>query len=130
MSITREEYKDAMEARARMQLLYAQTWEKYDIAAVIFPTTPLPPRPIGQEETVELNGKQVPTFSTYVRNTGPGSVAGVPGLSLPMGLTKSGLPVGLEVDGPAWRDRELLGVALVIEKVLPSIPMPVLGKKK
>ena len=55
--------------------------------AIVFPTTPLPARPIvaggdtGQD-TVELNGKQVPTFATYIRNTDPGSNAGIPGVSL------------------------------------------------
>ena len=129
MTISREKYRAAMEDRAQMQLLYAQTWEKYGVAAVIFPTTPLPPRPIGQDQTVELNGKKVPTFPTYIRNTSPGSVAGVPGLTLPIGLTSSGLPVGLEIDSPAWHDRELLGIGLAIEKLLPRLPDPELNKE-
>jgi mandelamide amidase len=66
----------------------------------------------------------VPTFGTYIRHTDPGSVAGVPGLSLPMALTQNGLPVGLEIDGPAGSDRHLLGVGLTVEKILGPLPAP------
>ena len=73
----------------------------------MFPTTPLPARPIGQDETVELNGEQVPTLFTYIRNTDPGTGAGLPGLDVPAGLTPAGLPIGLELDSPAGSDRAL-----------------------
>ena len=92
--------------------------------ALVFPTTVLPARPIGQDETVELNGVQVPTFPTYIRNTDPGSNAGIPGISIPMGLNKAGLPLGLELDGPVSSDRRLLAVAAAIEALLPPMPAP------
>jgi mandelamide amidase len=122
--ITADQYRTALEARARMQSLYAACWEKYNISALAFPTTVVPARPIGDDDTMELNGEQVPTFPTYIRNTSPASVGGIPGLSLPAGLTESGLPVGLELDGPAWNDTELLSLGLAIEKLLPSLPAP------
>src|SRR5207302_937674 len=78
-SISLQTYRAALDARARMQSLYNDCWQTYDIAGLVFPTTPLPARPIGQEDRVELHGKQVPTFPTYVRNTSPGSIAGLPG---------------------------------------------------
>jgi Asp-tRNA(Asn)/Glu-tRNA(Gln) amidotransferase A subunit family amidase len=71
-------------------------------------------RPIGQDETVELNGEQVPTFFTYIGNADPGAGAGLPGLNVPAGLTPAGLPVGLELDGPWGSDRALLAIGLAI----------------
>jgi Asp-tRNA(Asn)/Glu-tRNA(Gln) amidotransferase A subunit family amidase len=123
-SIPYEVYREALAGRARMRAAYAILWKKHDIAGIIFPTTPMPARPIGQEETVELNGRQVPTFPTYIRNTGPGSTAEIPGLSLPIGLTPAGLPVGLELDGPSWSDRQLLGIGLSIERLFDPLPQP------
>ena len=111
--------------RPRLQKLYADTFEIGDLDAIIFPTTPLPASPIiGSDSTVNLNGIQVPTFQTYIRNTDPGSVAGVPGISLPVALTSGGLPVGLEIDGPAGSDRDLLAVALALEKIFGQLPAP------
>jgi mandelamide amidase len=107
-----------------LQALYSNTFESYDLDAIVFPTTPLPAAPIGQDVTVELNGQQVPTFQTYIRNTDPGTIAGVPGISLPVALTSGGLPVGLEIDGPAGSDRHLLEVALTLERILGPLPTP------
>ena len=111
--------------RPQMQQLYADTFRNNHIDALILPTTPLPASPvIGSDETVELNGVRVPTFTTYIRNTDANAVAGIPGVSLPMALTKRGLPVGIEIDGPANSDRRLLGIALTLEKILGSLPAP------
>lgn len=123
---TPAEYRAAMEGRARMQSLYVTLWQRHNIEALIFPTVVVPPRPIGHDDTIELNGRQVPTFPTHIRNTSPASVAGIPGLSLPAGLSNSGLPIGIELDGPAWNDNRLLSLGLAIEKLLPHTPAPII----
>jgi Asp-tRNA(Asn)/Glu-tRNA(Gln) amidotransferase A subunit family amidase len=112
-----------------LQKLYADYFKANGVDAVVFPTTPLPARPINPDgdtgkDTVELNGKEVPTFPTYIRNTDPGSNAGIPGLSLPAGLTKSGLPVGFELDGPVGSDLRLLALGMAIQTTLGVLPPP------
>ena len=92
------------------------------MAALIFPTTALTARPIGEDETVELNGVRGPTFGTFIRNTDPGSNAAIPGVTLPAGFS-DGLPVGMALDGPAGSDRALLGIAAAIEALLPPAPL-------
>jgi len=96
------------------------------VSALVFPTTPLPAAPIGQDETVMLNGQSVPTFPTFIRNCSPGSVAGIPGISVPAALTRGGLPVGLELDAPQGADARLLAIARAVEAVLPKTPPPAL----
>jgi mandelamide amidase len=91
---------------------------------MIFPTTPLPAAKIGEDDTVVLNGTPVPTLATYIRNLGPGSTAGIPGMSLPAGMTKAGLPVGIALDGPAGSDQHVLAIGLALEAVLPKLPAP------
>jgi mandelamide amidase len=122
-----EAYRAAIETfRPRLQALYAETFARHKLDAIVFPTTPLPAPPIeGADETVVLNGAEVPTFQTYIRNTDPGSNAGLPGLTLPIGLDSLGLPIGLALDGPAFSDRNLLAVGLAAEAVLGPIPPPV-----
>lgn len=113
------------DARPKLQALYARTFTENHLDAIAFPTTPLPAPPIeGADMTVTLNGKDVPTFQTYIRNTDPGSNAGLPGLTVPVGLTDGGLPVGLEFDGPAFTDRHLLAIGLAVEGLLPAMPAP------
>jgi mandelamide amidase len=109
--------------RPRMQAAYRACFVRHDLAALVFPTTPLPASTIGQDDTVMLCGEPVSTFSTYIRNSGPAGMAGLPGISLPAGLTADGLPVGLELDAPAGADLRLLATALAVEASLPAAPM-------
>ncbi|MGH7399843.1 MAG: indoleacetamide hydrolase [Candidatus Rokuibacteriota bacterium] len=119
-----EVYRDALRTRLALQRLYAETFRTYGIAALAFPTTPLPAAPIGDDQTTKLNGADVPTFLTYIQNTDPGSNAGIPGLTVPIGRTRAGLPIGLELDGPAGSDRRLLGVGLAVEALFGRLPAP------
>ena len=73
---------------------------------------------------VTLDGASVDTFATMIRNTDPGSNAGIPGLALPAGMGPTGLPIGVELDGPLGRDRRLLAIGLAFEKVLGSVRAP------
>jgi Asp-tRNA(Asn)/Glu-tRNA(Gln) amidotransferase A subunit family amidase len=118
-TIPQEVYEAALLAREELRETYSVLFAEQNLHALIFPTTPLPARPIeGSIETVELNGEQVPTFPTYIRNTDPASIAALPGISLPVGLTNDGLPVGIELDGPEQSDARLLAIAEVIEEIV------------
>jgi len=111
-------YRKALEEdRPKLQAAYSDYFKAHNVEAVIFPTAPLPARPIGDDETVELNGERLPTFPTFIRNTDPGSNAAIPGISLPSGLSPDGLPLGMELDGPAQSDDRLLAIAAAIESV-------------
>jgi Asp-tRNA(Asn)/Glu-tRNA(Gln) amidotransferase A subunit family amidase len=128
MAVPEAAYREALSVhRPKLQAAYADYFRRERIEAAIFPTTPLPAAKIGEDETVMLNGAAVPTFFTFIRNTSPGSVAGIPGLNLAAGLTPAGLPVGMELDGPAGSDRRLLAIGLAIEPLLPKLPPPQLG---
>jgi indoleacetamide hydrolase len=123
-AVPQKAYLDALAARPALQQLYAETFRKHNIVALAFPTTPLPAAPIGDDEKTKLNGADVPTFFTFIQNTDPGSNAGIPGLSVPIGRTAAGLPIGLELDGPAGSDRRLLGVGLALESLFGRLPAP------
>ena len=118
-------YRHAVQVqRPQLQAAYSGYFQRHDVSGVVFPTTPLPAAPIGQDETVMLNGQAVPTFMTFIRNSSPASVAGIPGISLPAAMTRGGLPVGLELDGPQGTDARLLAIARAVEAVLPRTPAP------
>ncbi len=123
-AVDEEAYRDALRAREQLRAAYGSVLATARLAAIAFPTAPLPARPIGHDETVELNGRQVPTFGTYIRNTDVAGNAGHPGISVPAGLTPAGLPVGLELDAAVGADRALLGLAAAVTAVLPPPARP------
>ncbi len=115
-AISETSYQNALTARQQLQANYRRYFAEHQLDGMVFPTTILPARNIeGSMATVELNGQQVPTFPSYIQNTDPASIAGIPGISLPVGVTDAGLPVGLEIDAPENSDRTLLALALAIE---------------
>ncbi|QDL38067.1 indoleacetamide hydrolase [Rhodoferax sediminis] len=118
--IPQDTYAMALTAREKLQQVYSTAFAKYQVEALVFPTTPLTARAVSPQDTVEFNGQQQPSFPTFIRNTDPGSNAGIPGVTLPAGMAPDGLPVGLALDGPAHSDRRLLSVAAAIERVLPK----------
>ena len=118
-------YREALiKHRPALQDAYRRYFAERGVAAMVFPTTPLPAAKVGEDDTVLLNGKAVPTLATYIRNLGPGSAAGIPGLSLPAGMTSAGLPIGIAIDGPQGADQQLLTICLAIELALPRLPAP------
>ena len=93
---TRQQYKAWLkQSRPALQAAYRDYSRAHNVAAIIFPTKLLPARPIGHDDEVEPNSKKVPTFGIYLHNTRPATTAGVPGMSLPVGLTSAEFPVGL-----------------------------------
>jgi indoleacetamide hydrolase len=127
-AVSEATYRDALRThRPALQDTYRRYFKERAVAAIVFPTTPLPAAKIGADDTVDLNGVPVPVFGTFIRNLCPGSTAGLPGVTLPAGLTKAGLPVGLALDGPEGGDHQLLAIALALEMLLPRPPAPRLG---
>ena len=122
-------YDDAIRVqRPALQAIYSAYFRDNKLAAILFPTT-IAPAPVidetnGSSEISVNGGEPAPTFGTMIRNTDPGSNAGLPGLSLHAGMTPDGLPVGLEIDGPTGSDARLLGLGLSIEALLGSAPPP------
>jgi mandelamide amidase len=110
--------------RPAMIATYRALFRHHDLDALIYPASPATARSIGEDETILLNGRHVPTFPTYTRNLDLCSVIGAPGLSMPAGLS-GGLPVGLEIDGLPGQDRALLALAARIAPMLPSTPAPI-----
>ena len=113
---------------------YADVFESSGLAAIAFPTIPIPAPPINPDgETLGqktlVNGKLVDQIAAIIPNIFFGPRLGAPGLVIPAGLTE-GLPVGLELEGLAGDDSRLLGLGIAVENVLGPIPPPplVLGE--
>ncbi|WP_246081071.1 amidase family protein [Modestobacter altitudinis] len=119
--VTEEVHAQAMATRDRLRAAYAAALrpagaERLD--ALVYPTVPLPAPPLGDDDTTELNGQQVPVFLTTIRNTGPGSTAGMPAISLPAGTTHTGLPIGISLESLPGEDAALLASARRVEAAL------------
>jgi mandelamide amidase len=118
-AVSADSYRRALVVeRPRLQQAYARAFADAGLDALALPTTPVPAPRLHEDVELELNGRRVPTFLTLIRNTDAPSTAGLPCLSIPAGDTAAGLPVGLELVGPAGADRRLLRVGEAAEAAL------------
>ncbi|QYN37572.1 indole acetimide hydrolase [Pseudonocardia sp. DSM 110487] len=104
-------------ARPALVARYADCISRDRLDALVLPTTRLPARPIGQDDEVLINGRQVGTLEAYLRNTDPTAFAGLPSITVPAGRAASGLPVGLSFDGLPGTDTTLLALAAAFERL-------------
>lgn len=113
------------EGLTALQNAWANLLSDLNLDAVAFPTTPDIALPLAKDDDVIKGGERVSSWF-YFRHTGAGSVGRRPGISLPVGLSASGLPVGLELDGVPGRDKSLLSVAQSLAATLEPMPAPIL----
>ena len=104
--ITAVRYLQAREFREKLKGLFHETMSANGIDALVAPTTPMPAPKIGQE-TVRIHGAEHPVRALLLRLNRPANLVGAPAISLPCGLTKTGLPVGLQLISD-WTDEPLL----------------------
>lgn len=116
-------YQDVLrKIRPEVQRRYAnQVFARAD--ALIFPTTLCSAPTIAEQWKFTVAEKQV-NHIFLSRNTYPASCAALPGISLPMGMLKSGLPVGIELDASKGNDKALLQLARRVEDILGFVPPP------
>jgi aspartyl-tRNA(Asn)/glutamyl-tRNA(Gln) amidotransferase subunit A len=81
---------------------------------LITPTTPIPAPSIAELKATPEALR--PAELKLLRNTRPFNVWGLPAISVPCGFTQSGLPIGLQIAGPHWREDLVLRLAHVYEQ--------------
>lgn len=119
-----ETYATAIgEAWPRLTAAWQKLLQDNRVDAVAMPTTPDVALPWAEDDTVLRDGEAVSSWF-YFSHTAFASLGRRPGITLPIGVSGSGLPVGLELDGLPTRDEELLAIALSLGPFLPGIPAP------
>jgi aspartyl-tRNA(Asn)/glutamyl-tRNA(Gln) amidotransferase subunit A len=106
-------YGSAQKVRTLIQADLAKAFEKADV--LVSPTAPT--------TAFKLGEKQEDPLAMYLNDiaTIPANLAGVPGMSVPVGLAKEdNLPVGAQFLAPARQDVRLYKVGAVLEKLLES----------
>jgi aspartyl-tRNA(Asn)/glutamyl-tRNA(Gln) amidotransferase subunit A len=95
-------YVRAQKVRQWISKDFEKAFQKYDV--IITPTTPTPAFKFGEHSQDPL--------AMYLADiaTIPVNLAGLPGISIPCGFSKNGLPLGVQIIGKAWDEETLLRV--------------------
>lgn len=106
-------YYDAYYRKAqKVRTLIIKDFEKVftEVDVLLTPTSPFPAFDIGAKSNDPLSMYLADIFVSA------SAVAGIPGLSVPAGKTKTGLPVGLQIIGPRLQEERVLNVGYWVEQ--------------
>jgi len=126
---------DYIRARWEMELMRRTIDDAFaEVDLVVLPTRRQPPRTV--EAALKLDESDTPRNPESDSN-GYFNVCGLPAISIPCGLTHTGLPIGLEIAGPHFSESKILALAQAYERatewhklkpnLTPQTPVPPLA---
>ena len=109
-------YLKAQRVRALLRQDFANAFQQCDV--ILTPTTPTPAFKFGEKVDDPL--------AMYLNDiyTVTANLAGIPGISVPCGLSSEGLPIGMQLLGPYWSEARLLNLAHAYQTAHPFSQRP------
>ena len=99
-------YLRAQKVREVLRRSFDHLFESVDV--ILLPTSPTSAFPLGERVDDPMQMYLADVFTVFA------NLIGIPGMSVPLGLDDEGLPVGVQLLAPAWREDRLFAVAKVI----------------
>jgi aspartyl-tRNA(Asn)/glutamyl-tRNA(Gln) amidotransferase subunit A len=107
------DYLEATAIRAALGILMGEFHSRFDV--LITPTVPIAAFEAGHDVPP---GSALPGWPHWTPFTYPFNMTQQPAISIPVGKTAAGLPVGLQIVGPRHADDVVLAVARKLEQAL------------
>ena len=101
-------YKKAQQVRTLVMNEFNKGFEKYDV--ILTPTSPTVAFDIGSRSNnpLEMYLADICTVSV--------NIAGLPGISIPVGIDKDGMPIGMQLIGNRFQEETILNAAYTLEQ--------------
>ncbi|WP_409463153.1 amidase [Amycolatopsis sp. GA6-003] len=113
------DYLDAQSELATLGVAMGEFHTRFDL--LLTPTVPIEPFAAGHDVPPDSGLTDWPQWTPF---TYPFNMSRQPALSVPIGLTSRGLPVGIQIVGPRHSDATVLAVGALIEKLRPALGYP------
>ena len=111
-------YNRARKVRALIKRDFEQAFAA-GVDAILTPATPTPAFGLGEMQSADPVEMYLNDVFTVTLN-----LAGLPGVSVPVGLDADGLPLGLQLIGRPWEEGDLLNHAYVLERAAGFVAKP------
>jgi aspartyl-tRNA(Asn)/glutamyl-tRNA(Gln) amidotransferase subunit A len=109
-------YITAQRARAAFRGAMANQFQAHRLDAMLWPTIPLPTVPLSELELERQDKVGETPMQSYIHHTFSANLTGQPAISVPCGLTNSGLPVGFQLIGRPFAESTLFRLAHAYEQ--------------
>lgn len=104
-------YNKAMKVRTVIIEDFKKAFQDVDV--IVGPTSPTVALPVGASEGQSMFGELADMLVE------PSSIAGLSGINVPVGFSKAGLPIGMQIIGPQFAEELVLNVAFKYEQENP-----------
>jgi aspartyl-tRNA(Asn)/glutamyl-tRNA(Gln) amidotransferase subunit A len=121
--VTAVSYLRARASREKFKAAFLNLFSAHGLDALVVPTTPIPAPLIGEKSAL-LYGTTHSVRSLLLRLNRPANLAGVPAITVPCGLTKQGLPLGLQFIAVWTEESFLFELARNFEQARPLAARP------
>ena len=118
-TLSAERIYDAHRARSVLYDRMEAFLQRFDVLAC--PVVGLEPQNVEIEYPATVNGKPVTDYIDWLRFSFLATTIGLPALSIPVGFTKSGMPVGMQLIGRPRGEARLLQVGRAFEQTLGAL---------
>jgi aspartyl-tRNA(Asn)/glutamyl-tRNA(Gln) amidotransferase subunit A len=115
-TITAERYLAAARRRHELWTEVQRFLARFDL--LLMPTVAVPPFEVGHPGVKEIGGQPASPLG-WIPFTFPFNLTGQPAATVPVGMTSSGLPVGLQIVGRRFADRTVLAASAAFEAAQP-----------
>jgi amidase len=92
---------------------FRKLFDRFDI--LLTPTAPVRPFPVEKNYPDDINGKKLDSYIDWISPTFLITLVSLPAASAPAGLTRDGLPVGLQIIAPRFEEPAILSVAKLVQ---------------
>lgn len=101
-------YRKALKGKRLIQEAYRQAFRHYDV--LLLPTTPT--------TALRLHGQVESPLEKYLQDvyTVAANLTGMPAMSVPCGISREGMPIGMQLMGDMFQEKTLLAAAYAYEQ--------------
>nr|WP_256371624.1 amidase [Tabrizicola sp. YIM 78059] len=108
MGLSAQAVHEASVIRSRWHAQAARLFDRYD--AIVLPSAQVWPFPAEWRWPQEIAGRRMDTYHRWMEVVVPASLIGLPALSVPVGFSDSGLPMGMQIIGRSGDDAGVLAI--------------------
>jgi amidase len=117
LNTTMSELAAAEDMRTRVWHRYRKLFETYD--ALLMPMSPVSQFPVKQNFPDSIGGRKLENYVDWIAGAFLVTMAGIPAASIPAGLSRAGLPVGLQIAAPRFAEPLILSLGKLVQRANP-----------
>jgi amidase len=117
LRLTGAEVAQASKQRTAVYQAFRCLFERFDY--VVAPSAQVFPFDAQMRWPREVAGVAMDTYHRWMEIVAPFTLAGLPAISVPVGFDARGLPMGMQIAGPARGDLSVLALARAFEAIAP-----------